>query len=185
MDKDKTLLIIAEVIAESKGREAEFLFRNTRRRENVDLRSEFHFFAHKYSRLSLTRIGEFSKVMGRKNPHNHATVIHNRKKVKDFSSISKKYNERIGRLDDKIKTLVDYENGAERVLNENKQKIVSYIYQDSDSEFIELFYELTKLNYETKNKQLLSEFINKTKNIAEQNEGIHKTAPLNTQLGVV
>ena len=118
--------------------------------------------------------------MGRRTPHDHSTVIHNRKKVRDYSSVDKKYNERIERLDEIIKSLVDYETGAERRSNELKQEIVSYIYQDSDSEFIELFYELTKLQYETKNKQLLSEFINIIKNKAEQNEGIHKTTPVNT-----
>ena len=180
MEKNKTLLIIAEVVAESSGREAAFLFKNTRKRENVDLRSEFHFFAHKYSRLSLTKIGEFSMLMGRRTPHDHSTVIHNRKKVEDYLSVNKKYKDRIQRLNEVIKSLVDYETGAERRSNERKQEIVSYIYQDSDSEFIELFYELTKLQYETKNKQLLSEFINIIKNKAEQNEGIHKTTPVNT-----
>jgi hypothetical protein len=179
MEKDKTLLIIAEVVAESNGREAAFLFKNTRKRENVDLRSEFHFFAQRYSKLSLTKIGEFSQVMGRRRPHDHSTVIHNRKKVKDYTSVDKKYNERIERLDEIIKSLVDYETGEERRSNERKQEIVSYIYQDSDSEFIELFYELTKLQYETKNKQLLSEFINISKNKADQHEGIHKTTPVN------
>jgi hypothetical protein len=180
MEIEKTLKKIADVVAESNGREAEFLFRNTRRRENVDLRSEFHYFADRHTKYSLSRIGEFSKEMGRNVAHNHATVIHNKKKVKDFIAVDKEYSKRIKKLDRVIRTIVYQETSTQGRANRFKKEIVDIIYQDSDSDFVEMMYMLIKLQYLSEDKEALSEMIDYSIKNIKTNEGIHKTTQVNT-----
>lgn len=195
-DKYHSLLLIAKIIAERNGKTAEYVFTDSRLREVVDLRSLFFYFATRYTRLSLSDIGKFSQQMGRKQPHNHATVIHNANKIKDRMSVEKDLKKEVAELDNQIKYYVDYDKFWYDELSRCKQSVVRRVHRENDLDFMTKFETLSTILHEHKDfLDVVSDFIDavidvvdskyRNKLESKKDEGIYQTTQKHTELGVV
>ena len=177
--------IIAKVIAEHHHVQPEYLFRNTRRRDVVDLRAMFFYFASRHTTASLNKIGSYSLEMGREKAHNHATVLYQIKKTKSLMYIDKKFRENVEEIENKLRFYVDYEQLKKDEIQEHRDSIVNLIYSEQDIDFLSALHDVTKSIYE--DRTLLKTFkgLALVRKLQRGNEGIHKTTPQDTGLGVV
>lgn len=187
--KYKTLKIIAKIIADKHEKTPEFIFFDTRVREIIDLRSMFFYFAKRYTGLGLADIGKFSQYMGRSKPHNHATVLHNYRKMCDMISVDKILRQQVNELENEIKYYVDYDRYWFDEMSNYKRMLVHQIYLEKDLEFIAKFCDITTILIENK------EFLGMTADLVQEelnrklertnDEGIHQTTQEDIGLGVV
>ena len=186
-EKYSVLDIISEIITNKHEKDKDFLFLDTRRRDVADLRKVFFYMAKEFTKMSLQTIGNYSKYRGRKNPHNHATILYSVARVRDWMSVDKIYRQEIEDLKNEIKYYVDYE---QFILDESsvyKKNIAKKAYEEEDIWFIERLSKITDNLYENKNLvDILADKINEVITIHKRkNEGLHKTTQEDTGLGVV
>lgn len=177
--------IITKVVAEHHGVTPSFMFSNTRKREVVDLRSMFFYFAQRHTNASLQKIGAYSLLMGRKNGHNHATVLYQIRKIKSLMSVHKKFRENVEEIENKLRYYVDYDQLKKDELQEQRDSIVNLIYAEQDLEFLSSLNEITQSIYE--DRKLLKTFtgIAMLKKLQQKNEGLYKTTQKDIGLGMV
>lgn len=185
-EKYNVLDTISNIIVKKHEKEKDFLFLDTRRREVCDLRKVFFFMATEFTKMSLQTIGNYSKYRGRKNPHNHASILYSVAKVRDWMSIDKVYKQEIEDLKNEIKYYVDYEQYVFDQANVYKKNIAKKAYEEEDLWFIERVSKITDKLYENKNlADILADKINEVITIHKRNEGLHQTTQEDTRLGVV
>lgn len=178
-----TLDVIANKIADFEKVPTSFLFRDTRKHDVTNLRKIFHYFASKYTNLSLAKIGNYSKKWGRKTGHNHATVLYGVNKIIDWCQYDSDLRNKINLLDDEIKIIVDYNTQIHTQLNSSKKSIVKKLYSEDDVNFVQKFEDFTNLIYSGKKQHLLDvahASANGAKSQQDKYERIYKATPKNT-----
>ena len=183
------LRIIAEIIAKKSNTSPEYMFQKSRKRDVADMRATFFYFAKRYSILSLEKIGAFSSEMGRCEPHDHATVLYNIRKVKNLKSIDKEFSDYIDELDKEIMFNVDYERYWYDEKTSYRKSIIQPIHMEEDLDFLSKFSGLTTIIYENK------EFLSKLADVAQreltikkeriEDERLHQTTQEDIRLGMV
>jgi chromosomal replication initiator protein len=103
MAKHSELLeLTAEFIAKAYDLDCKMMFSKTRKKKYVEARQIFHYFAFKHLGFTLSLIGEFSKKMGRPEPHYHATVLHGYRTINDRKSVDRKFNVYMTTFEDEL-----------------------------------------------------------------------------------
>lgn len=178
-----TLDVIANTIADHEKVPTSFLFRDTRKQEVTNLRKLFHYFAKKYTNLSLAKIGNYSTKYGRKIAHNHATVLHGINKIIDWCEYDYELQNKVDSLDEDIKIIVDYNTRVNTQLNKSKKKIVKILYSENDVNFVKKFEDFLNLIYSGKKQHLLDvahSSANGAKSQQEKYERIYKATSSNS-----
>lgn len=103
MTKHSELLeLTAEYIAKTYDLDCKTMFSKTRKKKYVEARQIFHYFAFKHLGFTLSLIGDFSKKMGRPEPHYHATVLHGYRTINDRKSVDRKFNVYMTTFEDEL-----------------------------------------------------------------------------------
>jgi hypothetical protein len=103
MVKHSELLeLTAELIAKAYDLDCKMMFSKTRKKKYVEARQIFHYFAFKHLGFTLSHIGDFSKQMGRPEPHYHATVLHGYRTINDRKSVDRKFNVYMTTFEDEL-----------------------------------------------------------------------------------
>jgi len=139
--------------------------------------------ATRHTRASLQEIGDFSKAMGRKKSHNHATVLHSVKNVKDYMHVDKAYRMEIKELENKIYKAVSLINESSKVRDKQVQSIIDRVFGEDNIEYLELVHLLIEKIYENKNIEELSHLIFLQHKM--NNERIYKASQVDSRLGMV
>lgn len=190
-NKYRNLHIIAKIIADKNRITPESIFVKSRVRRVVDIRALFFYFATKYTKLSLSDIGNFSKEMGRDEAHHHASVLHNSKKIKDIISFDKELRKETEELNNEIKYYVDYYKFWQDSITSYKKIIVENVYNEKDLEFTSKLSDLiTKIFENREILNILADVVEKelqTEETEEENydEGIYQATQKHIGLGVV
>ena len=145
------------------------MFPNNRLNHFAEIRQVFHYMATKHTKASLQEVGDFSKAMGRKKAHNHASVLHSVKKVTGFIDVDKKYKEELDELENRIYKAVSL--------------IIEVVFGEDNLEYLELVHLLVEKIYVNKNKEELSHLIFLQHKL--NNERIYKASQVDTGLGMV
>lgn len=183
MKNKKILDRIAQIVANEHKMEVHEIFENTRRRDLTDIRSMFHYLAHKYSEESLQSIGNYSFLAGRDKPHNHASVLHGKNKIMSFVVYDRDIAERVERMENRV---IDYTNNSKH-FKKRKQtqitKIVDLVFADKDEDFINMIYQVVTKSYRSKDKSTLKQCIRHLDQ--KYYEGIYQTTQNDSGVGVV
>jgi len=179
----KTLKRIADIVASHYDVHVMSMFPNSRYQVDADRRQVFHYMATRHTRASLQEIGDFSKSMGRKKSHNHATVLHSAKNVKDYMHVDKTYRMEIKELENKIYKAVSLINESSKVRDKQVQSIIDRVFGEDNIEYLELVHLLIEKIYENKNIEELSHLIFLQHKM--NNERIYKTSQVDSRLGMV
>lgn len=179
----KVIKRIADVVANHFQINTMEMFPNSRVRESGEKRQIFHYMASKYTKASLQEIGDFSKIMGRKTSHNHASILHSKKQVQNLMDIDSRYKALIDKLENRIYKAVSLINHSFTARDKQVQAIIDRVFTEEDTEFLELIHLLVDKIYENKNKEELSHLIFLQHKM--NNERIYKTTQNDIGLGVV
>lgn len=182
-DNFKTLKRIADIVASHYDVHVMSMFPNSRYQVDADRRQVFHYMATRHTRSSLQEIGDFSKAMGRKKSHNHATVLHSVKNVKDYMHVDQSYRMEIKELENKIYKAVSLINESSKVRDKQVQSIIDRVFGEDNIEYLELVHLLIEKIYENKNKEELSHLIFLQHKM--NNERIYKASQVDSRLGMV
>lgn len=153
----KEMGTMAVIVADELGLDAMEMFSMNRKRSLVYGRQIFHYMCKRYLNETLEFIGKFSKVMGRPKEHDHATVLHGYRAVKDLISVDKVYLRKVEAIENRIQEEVINAKEKEKPARRLKHSIVEEIFAEENMEF------LSKL------KDLVSK-LSRNKNIDELNE---------------
>ena len=167
--KDNVLHKVAKIIADRYDVEPEYIFQNTRKRKITDIRAIFHYMSNRYTNQRLQRIGEFSQLMGRQQPHNHASVIYGCRKVKSLYATDKKFKEDVDKYVSKKSSLTI-------------SNIIDRIFYEDNYEYLDALDMLMSLLYEHKDITDIFTLIEKQK---ATNERVHQATSDDSGLGVV
>ncbi|MEN8835906.1 MAG: helix-turn-helix domain-containing protein [Polaribacter sp.] len=190
-NKYRNLHIIAKIIADRNRITPESIFVNSRERRVVDIRALFFYFATKYTKLSLSDIGKFSKEMGRDKEHHHASVLHNSRKIRDIIVFDKDLRKETEELNNEIKYYVDYYKFWQDSITSYKKIIVENVYNEKDLEFTSKLSDLIAKIFENREiLNILADVVEKelqTEETEEENydEGIYQATQKHIGLGVV
>jgi len=183
MKNKRNLDKIANIIAEHEDVEPSFMFQNNRKREVTDTRSIFHYMSAKYSQESLASIGKYSQIAGRNAPHNHASVLHGKRKVENIMQFDKKFCRKIEKIEDKVRRFIDTENYYKERNQKQVREIIDFIYEQNDDNLIDLIHKLMLSAYKSKSEESIIECITILEKA--ENEGIYKATQNDTSVGVV
>ena len=172
-DNFKKLKRIADIVANHYDVHVMSMFPNSRYQVDADRRQVFHYMATRHTRASLQEIGDFSKAMGRKKVHNHATVLHSVKIVTDYMHVDKAYRMEVKELENKIYKAVILINDSSKVR----------VFEEDNIEYLELVHLLIKKIYENKNIEELTHLIFLQNKM--NNERIYKASQNDSRLGMV
>ena len=190
-NKYKNLHIIAKIIADKNRITPESIFVDSRERRVVDMRALFFYFATKYTKLSLSDIGKFSKKMGREKEHHHASVLHNSRKIRDIIVFDKDLRKETEELNNEIKYYVDYYKFWQDSMTSYKKIIVEKVYNEKDLEFTSKLSDLIEKIFENREiLNILADVVEKelqTEETEEEkyDEGIYQATQKHIRLGVV
>jgi hypothetical protein len=179
----KVLKRIADIVASHYEVHPMSMFPNNRLNHFAEIRQVFHYMATKHTKASLQEVGDFSKAMGRKKAHNHASVLHSVKKVTGFIDVDKKYKEEIDELENRIYKAVSLINESSKVRDSHVQEIIEVVFGEDNLEYLELVHLLVEKIYVNKNKEELSHLIFLQHKL--NNERIYKASQVDTGLGMV
>jgi len=180
--KTNVLHKIAKIIADEFQVEPTYIFQNTRKHKVTDMRCIFHFMAHKYTSNTLQKIGEFSEIMGRGEPHNHATVIYGYNKVKRLVEVDKEFKEKVLNIVEKVERQLTYDRYVNKKSSLTISNIIDRIFFEDDYEYLDSLDSLINLLYENKNKSDIDQLILQQK---ATNERVHQATSDDSGLGVV
>lgn len=173
-------------MSESLSVTPQYLYTNTRRRDIADNRAILFYFMQRYAQASLQKIGDNALNFGRKVGFNHATVLYNIKKVKTLMKVDKDFYSKVCALDDYIYENISYSKLVADEMEDHRNSIIHHVRGDKDASFLAMFNKLTTLVYE--NKHIIAKLTGTAieySNEEQTDEGIHKTTPEDTGLGVV
>lgn len=179
----KTIKRIADIVASHFDVHVMSMFPNSRIQKVAEKRQVFHYMATRHTRASLQEIGDFSKAMGRKKVHNHASVLHSVKQVTGFMDIDASYKSEIKELENKIYKAVSLINESSKIRDIQVQSIIDTVFGEDNLEFLELVHLLIEKIYLNKNKEELSHLIFLQHKM--NNERIYKASQVDTRLGMV
>lgn len=97
MENKEKLKSIIQIVCGRFEVEQKFIHQKTRKRKYVEVRQIIHYFAHKYTTLTLEDIGF---LVGKRN---HASVIFSIKSVNNFKSINNSYDDLLNKLNKILK----------------------------------------------------------------------------------
>jgi chromosomal replication initiator protein len=95
-EKEQTVKSIRDLVCNTLNISAEHLISNSRKREIVQARQIAMYFAKKYTKDSLTNIGN---VIGKRN---HATVLHACKTVQDLIETDKSFRRTVEEIENQL-----------------------------------------------------------------------------------
>ena len=189
----KVLKRIADIVASHYEVHPMSMFPNNRLNHFAEIRQVFHYMATKHTKASLQEVGDFSKAMGRKKAHNHASVLHSVKKVTGFIDVDKKYKEELDELENRIYKAVSLINESSKVRDSHVQEIIEIepddeggaevVFGEDNLEYLELVHLLVEKIYVNKIKEELSHLIFLQHKL--NNERIYKASQVDTGLGMV
>lgn len=186
----RTLDVLSKIIANHYNVEESYMFQYNRKRQVIDVRKVFFYFAREHTKLSLEAIGSYCGTRNGVKSFDHSTVLHLLKTVDDTMSVDKKYSLEIEELSNKIKFFVDYEQYCSDQSDHIRKDIVETIYKENNPEFLlkyRKFTEIVKENMEI--LDLFCELAESRKylelNLKNNVKGIHKTSSEDFRLGVV
>ena len=180
--KNSVLHKVAKIVADRFEVKPEYIFQDTRRHKVTDMRAIFHYMSNRYTSKRLQTIGQFSQIMGREKPHNHATIIYAIKKVKKLYSVDAKFKHDVDFISDKIEKQLTYDKYVSKKSSLTISNIIDRIFYEDDYEYLDKLDQLISLLYEYKDIGDIYELIERQK---ATNEGIHQAASDDTGLGVV
>lgn len=180
--KENVLHKVAKIVADRFEVEPKYIFQNTRRHKVTDIRSIFHFMSNRYTNQRLQRIGEFSQLMGREEPHSHASIIYSCKKVKSLYAVDKKFKEDVDFISDKIEKQLTYDKYVTKKSSLTISNIIDRIFYENDYEYLDALDILISLLYEHKDITDIFSLIEKQK---ATNERVHQATSDDSELGVV
>ena len=180
--KDNVLHKVAKIIADRYDVEPEYIFQNTRQRKITDIRAIFHYMSNRYTNQRLQRIGEFSQLMGRQQPHNHASVIYGCRKVKSLYATDKKFKEDVDFISEKIERQLTYDKYVSKKSSLTISNIIDRIFYEDNYEYLDALDMLMSLLYEHKDITDIFTLIEKQR---ATNERVHQATSDDSGLGVV
>ena len=180
--KDNVLNKIAKIVADEFEVDVEYIFQNTRKHKVTDIRSIFHYMAHKYTSKTLQKIGDYSMDMGRGEPHNHATVLYGYQKCRRLIDVDKEFRENVKNIQDKVERQLTYERYVNKKSSLVITSIIDRIFYKTDYEYLESVDTLLNLLYFAEDKNDINKLIAIQK---ATNEGIHQAPSDDSGLGVV
>lgn len=180
--KNSILYKIAKIVADRFEVDPEFIFQDTRRHAVTDVRAIYHFMCNKYTKERLRVIGQFSKKMGRSEPHHHASIVYAIKKVKSLYEVDKKFREDVDSISEVIEKQLTYDKFVSRKNATTISNIIERIFYEDDYEFLTYLDLLVDMLYEHKNKEIIENLI---KTLKKNNEGLHKATQDDSAVGMV
>lgn len=162
----KEMSAMAAIVADELGLDAVEMFSMNRKRSLVYGRQIFHYMCKRYLNETLEYIGKFSKAMGRPKEHDHATVLHGFRAVKDLISVDRVYLRKVEAIENRIQEEVIDPIKKDKPTRKLKHSIVEEIFAEENMEF------LSKL------KHLVSK-LSKNKDLNELNEIIKYQEEIN------
>tara|TARA_R110001606_G_scaffold391172_1_gene558719 strand:+ start:1081 stop:1635 length:555 start_codon:yes stop_codon:yes gene_type:complete len=184
MEKNfKIIKRIADIVASHYDVHVMSMFPNNRLHNVAAQRQVFHYMATRHTTASLQEIGDFSKTMGRKTVHHHASVLHSARQVSGLMDVDKTYKEEIKELENKIYKAVSLMDRSSKMRDMQVQSIIDTVFDEDNIEFLELVHLLIEKIYKNKNKEEISHLIFMQHKL--NNERIYKTSQDDIRLGMV
>ncbi len=183
MKNKKILDRIAYIIADAKGVEPTYMFQNNRKQDVTDMRSIFHYITVRNTKETLSAIGQYSKTMGREKGHDHASVLHGKRKIESLMQFDKKLSRDVQEIEDRVLWVVNSEAFIARKKQKQINEIIDLVFQEEDETFIDLLYGFIGRAYSNKNTETINIFIDFLNSLDD--EGIHQTTQDNSGVGVV
>ncbi len=180
--KTNILHKIAKIIADEFQVEPKYIFKDTRKHKVTEMRCIFHFMAQKYTSYTLQKIGDFSEIMGRGKPHNHATVIYGYAKVRRLVEVDKEFKEKVLNIVEKVERQLTYDKYVSKKSSLTISNIIDKIFFEDDYEYLDSLDNLINLLYENKEKGDIDQLILQQK---ATNERVHQATSDNSGLGMV
>lgn len=144
----KEMSAMAAIVADELGLDAVEMFSMNRKRSLVYGRQIFHYMCKRYLNETLEFIGKFSKIMGRPTEHDHATVLHGFRSVKDLISVDKVYNRKVELIAERIQREVIDVKKSSPTPRKFKYSMVEEIFVEENMEFLsklkDLVYRLSR-----------------------------------------
>ena len=88
---DKKISLIVDITCSYFGLSPIRVFENTREGECVRARQIIHYLIKIYTKKTLEKIGKISLLYGRKQAHDHSSVLYSNKKVKELMESDKSF----------------------------------------------------------------------------------------------
>lgn len=183
MKNRKVVDRIAAIVADHNHVRPEYMFQNSRKQDISDIRSVFQYMCTKYTRETLSDIGMYSKIMGRKRHHDHASVLHSKKKITSLIQFDKKFRINVGEIEEKVLKVVDNEAFKAKKKQKQINEIIDVVFEEEDDRFIELIHDFIGKAYHNRNEENILKCIDFINTIKD--EGIHQATQDNTGVGVV
>ena len=183
MKNKKVIDRIAAIVADHNHVKPEYMFQNNRKQDVSDIRSVFQYMCTKYTKETLSDIGMYSKIMGRKRHHDHASVLHSKKKITALIQFDKKLRISVNEIEEKVLRVVDSEAFKTKKKQKQINEIIDVVFEEEDERFIELIHNFIGKAYHNRNEENILKCIDFLNTIKD--EGIHQTTQDNIGVGVV
>jgi hypothetical protein len=178
----KEMGIISAIVADELMLDPKEMFAVSRKRELVYGRQVFHYVCKRYLRETLDVIGKFSKVMGRPEPHDHATVLYSYRSVKDLVSVDKAYRKKIERIEERVQSEMLFNKQRDFIVK-SKETLVDDLFMEENGEFLIALKQLVLKLSKNKNMDEIQEMLKYQEDL--ENGRVRKIAQSYSSLGMV
>lgn len=179
----KEMSAMAVIVADELGLDTVQMFSMNRKRSLVYGRQIFHYMCKRHLNETLEVIGKFSKAMGRPKEHDHATVLHGFRAVKDLISVDRVYLRKVESIENRIQEEVINVKQSEKPARRLKHSIVEEIFAEENMEFLSRLKDLVSKLSRNKDINELNEIIKYQEEI--NNGRVREASQSYSSVGVV
>ena len=183
MKNKKIVDRISIIVSEYYNVSRHYMFQNNRKQDVADLRSIFHYMCARLTKETLSDIGKYSKIMGRNKAHDHASILHGKRKIEGLIQFDKKLRVEVNEIEEKILKVIDHESFKSKKKQKQINEIIDVVFEEEDENFIKLIHSFISKTYKNRSEENIKKYLNIINKIDD--EGIHQATQNNIGLGVV